>query len=622
MQGLYFLCFVILVKLCLAHVIVPGVLETVSPNLRTKRENLNDGENSSAILPLFELKTDVSFADGGFKAVFSLLPTKECTCGSNHVCVGQNNKNNFVSRCINGQRCKENTCKNGGTCVETSSTTKCYCLTGFQGEDCSQSGGDAQYSLNFTVTPTDRTLKKGQSHTEECAVEIPSGEEVQYEWTFNEEKIQAYSRKTGFGIFPSGVLQIDEITDKTEGKYSCIATTSYGIAKSKFEYRIVESCDVKIYPGPESQSKKINENVLLTCHVGSQAIEVRWKKDGIYIEYNKNPRFKKLVNNYLLIRDIALSDAGLYQCEAEDKNGCYSYKEGTLTVINVKPINTYCGVSIYDEDALAISRISQGNDARNNENPWHVTIRTRGRSSMHRAFCGGTLISKTYMVTAASCIEEFEKVLGVPFVPENVEFLLGTINCVLAGDETTRTFKSFIVHPNYGDQAPYDNDIALIELDSPVEYTDSIRPICLEPADYNDRVFLENSDSLSPVQGKVAGCGQTRSRGMPVAKLQEVYLPYVYRQECEQSLGRRKNMLTDRMFCAGSKISRTGDACGGDSGGGLVMATSNRWVLTGIVSWGIGCDVDKYYGVYTDVGKYYDWIEGVTKFREEEVPYF
>ena len=53
------------------------------------------------------------------------------------------------------------------------------------------------------------------------------------------------------------------------------------------------------------------------------------------------------------------------------------------------------------------------------------------------------------------------------------------------------------------------------------------------------------------------------------------------------------------------------------------MATSTRWVLTGIVSWGMGgCDVDKYYGVYTNVGMFYDWIEQISKFSEEEVPDF
>ncbi|XP_053378376.1 uncharacterized protein LOC128548056 [Mercenaria mercenaria] len=565
-----------------------------------------------------EFKTDVSFALRGFKAKISFVPSKDCTCETNQICIRQDHE----KKCIRGQQCRANTCQNGGTCIKTGSTQKCYCPAGFEGDDCSQSHGQSSSHIRFIVAPGDRALKRDESHTEECAVEIQHGERVQYEWTFNGALIEAYNRRTGFGSHPGGLLQIDKFTDELEGQYSCFATTSSGTAEHTFEYRIVKDCDVRIYPGPQSESKKINENALLICHVDSRAKEVRWKKDGVYINFDNNPRFRKMVNNYLHISNVGLSDAGTYQCEAEDSNGCYSYKEGTLSVVDVKPLNKYCGISIFDEVNLASSRISKGNDARPNENPWHVTLRSRGRSSKERAFCGGTIISQRYILTAAHCVEEFETNFGVPFESENVVILLGTTECLLTGDGTTRTFKSFVVHPKFGDQAPYDNDAALIELDSPVEYTDSIRPICLEPADYNDRVFLENSDSLSPVPGKVTGCGQKRNRGGSVKNLQELHLPYVDREECEDSLGRNKNMLTDRMFCAGSKIERTGDTCGGDSGGGLVMATSTRWVQTGIVSWGMGCDVNKYYGIYTDVGKLYNWIEGVTHFSEEEVPEF
>lgn len=41
-----------------------------------------------------------------------------------------------------------------------------------------------------------------------------------------------------------------------------------------------------------------------------------------------------------------------------------------------------------------------------------------------------------------------------------------------------RNLKQVIPHPNYN-QFTFDNDIALMELDSPVSYSDYIRPICL-----------------------------------------------------------------------------------------------------------------------------------------------
>jgi hypothetical protein len=94
----------------------------------------------------------------------------------------------------------------------------------------------------------------------------------------------------------------------------------------------------------------------------------------------------------------------------------------------------------------------------------------------------------------------------------------GTTDCTgTQNDGARRRVILFTVHPDYGDREVYDNDIALIELNSPVEYNDYIRPICVEPPEYNDRVFLENSGSFGRVTGKVAGCGATRhkSRSIP-----------------------------------------------------------------------------------------------------------
>ena len=47
-----------------------------------------------------------------------------------------------------------------------------------------------------------------------------------------------------------------------------------------------------IFPGPQSESKKINEMALLICHVDHRAKEVRWKKDGVYIDYSDDSRIR------------------------------------------------------------------------------------------------------------------------------------------------------------------------------------------------------------------------------------------------------------------------------------------------------------------------------------------
>ena len=50
------------------------------------------------------------------------------------------------------------------------------------------------------------------------------------------------------------------------------------------------------------------------------------------------------------------------------------------------------------------------------------------------------------------------------------------------------------------------------------------------------------------------------------------------------------------------------DTCQGDSGGPLMSFTNNQWMLVGITSYGTGCALADYPGVYTRVSYYVDWI--------------
>jgi secreted trypsin-like serine protease len=66
-----------------------------------------------------------------------------------------------------------------------------------------------------------------------------------------------------------------------------------------------------------------------------------------------------------------------------------------------------CGKSITN-----IEYIIGGSEAKKNEFPWQVSLRVGiplGDGRMGGALCGGSLISATWVVTAAHCLEDAEQ---------------------------------------------------------------------------------------------------------------------------------------------------------------------------------------------------------------------
>lgn len=154
-------------------------------------------------------------------------------------------------------------------------------------------------------------------------------------------------------------------------------------------------------------------------------------------------------------------------------------------------------------------------------------------------------------------------------------------------------------------RSPYNHDIALLKLATPVELSNHRRPICLAPNDFVENLLRESSGSI------VSGWGRLKFQGPEATKLQKLEVPYVERTECKQS---SRHRITRFMFCAGFENVQK-DACQGDSGGPHATNYKGTWFLTGIVSWGEDCAKDGKYGVYTRVSQYFSWISRTTGIR-------
>ncbi|KAM4610158.1 suppressor of tumorigenicity 14 protein homolog [Polymixia lowei] len=240
------------------------------------------------------------------------------------------------------------------------------------------------------------------------------------------------------------------------------------------------------------------------------------------------------------------------------------------------------------------SRIVGGQVSREGEWPWQVSLHIRGTGHV----CGASVLNQRWLITAAHCVQDngknqysradlWEALLGLHIQSQTNKWTV------------KRNVKQIIPHPGYKPQT-YENDLALMELDTPVTLNQNIWPICLPTATH---------DFPAGKAAWITGWGATREGGFAAAILQKAEVRIINQTVCA---GLMEGQITDRMLCAG--VLKGGvDACQGDSGGPLsVTGPSGRVFLAGVVSWGDGCARRNKPGVYTRVTKYTGWIKEKT----------
>uniref|UniRef100_A0A3Q1J8F0 Peptidase S1 domain-containing protein n=1 Tax=Anabas testudineus TaxID=64144 RepID=A0A3Q1J8F0_ANATE len=232
------------------------------------------------------------------------------------------------------------------------------------------------------------------------------------------------------------------------------------------------------------------------------------------------------------------------------------------------------------------TRIVGGEDAPPGHWPWQVSLQIAGGH-----FCGGSLISKQWVMSAAHCVSGTN--------PEGWTVVLGRQNQQDSSpNEVSTSVAEIVLHPNY-DSSINDNDIALLRLATPVQFTDHIRPVCLAAS---GSVFNNGTVSW------VTGWGEEKEEvSLPFPQaLQEVEVPVVGNRQCNCLYG--VFTVTDNMICAGVLAGGKG-SCQGDSGGPMVSKQGSVWIQSGIVSFGLGCARPNLPGVYTRVSHYQSWID-------------
>uniref|UniRef100_A0A6B2E8V9 Putative hemolymph proteinase 16 n=1 Tax=Phlebotomus kandelakii TaxID=1109342 RepID=A0A6B2E8V9_9DIPT len=284
------------------------------------------------------------------------------------------------------------------------------------------------------------------------------------------------------------------------------------------------------------------------------------------------------------------------QTETEDFEGTVRSSSGSGV----------CGKRRINHEGL----ITFGADTRPGDYPWHAAIYHRERR--HRSYkCGGTIINKYTILTAAHCVYE-----GISLITaERIIVQVGKYHLNVA-DDSAKEFRVFSVipHPKY-DTSLLTNDIALLRLTREMLFSDYIQPICL----------WNSNGGLAEVENRLAtavGWGYTENDTV-ADSLRYVQLPVVSTFVCLESDRDFFGLfLSDTNFCAGF-LNGT-NVCSGDSGGSLAFEDDHKvWRIRGIVSLSIRqtdkaiCN-PKHYVLFTDVAKYLPWIERESSRRISE----
>uniref|UniRef100_L7M8A1 Putative tick serine protease n=1 Tax=Rhipicephalus pulchellus TaxID=72859 RepID=L7M8A1_RHIPC len=237
-----------------------------------------------------------------------------------------------------------------------------------------------------------------------------------------------------------------------------------------------------------------------------------------------------------------------------------------------------CGIS------HSKTMIVNGTAVKENQYPWAVFLETDFAEGLYG--CGGTIITKRHVLTAAHCF-----FVGGFFV-QKIVVIYGSVDRHL-GKQVEAS--KVLVHKDYN-HVTKANDIGLLEVEYPFQFSNDVAPICLPTAP----VKLANKDAV------VAGWGALYLHGNGTDFLRHTTVTFLPDQLCRKIF--KDQRYSDAIQSCAQK--RGKGACKGDSGGPVMIRTGDdRFQQVGIVSYLVGvCGGDFNPQVYTRVSAYINWL--------------
>mmetsp|Transcript_13856 Transcript_13856/g.18546 ORF Transcript_13856/g.18546 Transcript_13856/m.18546 type:complete len:342 (+) Transcript_13856:340-1365(+) len=251
---------------------------------------------------------------------------------------------------------------------------------------------------------------------------------------------------------------------------------------------------------------------------------------------------------------------------------------------NVRSRSKHGARDFSTDDLIAEERITDGELAELDEFPFYALLIGEYNGQYYSKGCGATLIEDEWILTAGHCNVQSGDIAWI-----------GAVNA--ASQRERAVIENCYVHPDFSwpdpkTKNPPTYDFQLCRLTE----TSSMPKVRLAEA---DRILRDRTLT-------VIGMGAEVDGGRSTFMLSKAEVPFQPKNVCSATYPR--DFMPDNMLCAGGGSK---DACRGDSGGPLLDYVSTQFIQVGIVSFGYGCGVDGYYGVYADVRTQRAWIDRV-----------